>query len=81
MLLNKVRADNVVEYHVETLNQGFSIGGRCLCVIVEPYPPLSEAPRVMSLAPMGLVALRAPSIAPADFVPSGQQREDAAALI
>lgn len=53
--------------------QGFSIGGRCLCVIVEPYPPLRRPPRQMSLAPTGIVAPRAPSIAPADFVPSGQR--------
>ncbi|EKM59196.1 uncharacterized protein PHACADRAFT_191517 [Phanerochaete carnosa HHB-10118-sp] len=53
--------------------QGFSIRGRALCVIVEPYPPLHKAPRAMSLAPTGLVAPRAPSIAPADFVVSGQR--------
>lgn len=54
--------------------QGFSIGGRCLCVIVEPYPPLPKAARALSLAPTGLTGPRAPSIAPADFILSGQQR-------
>lgn len=54
--------------------QGFSIGGRCLCVIVEPYPPLPKAARALSLAPTGLAGPRAPSIAPADFILSGQQR-------
>ncbi|KAI0375569.1 hypothetical protein BV20DRAFT_1008081 [Pilatotrama ljubarskyi] len=56
---------------------GFNIHGRCLCVIVEPYPPLRSATRAPSLAPTGLVAPRAPSIAPLDFVPSGAaaQRE------
>lgn len=50
--------------------QSFSVHGRCLCVIVEPYPPIRQQ-RQMSLAPTGVVAPRAPSIAPADFVPSG----------
>ena len=56
---------------------GFTIHGRCLCVIVEPWPPLRSATRALSLAPMGVVAPRAPSIAPPDFVPSGgpAQRE------
>ncbi|KAH8105903.1 hypothetical protein BXZ70DRAFT_1004204 [Cristinia sonorae] len=51
--------------------QGFNIHGRAICVIVEPYPPL-RAPsttRDLSLAPMGVVAPRAPSIAPADYIP------------
>ncbi|KAI0921826.1 hypothetical protein AcV5_000684 [Taiwanofungus camphoratus] len=54
--------------------QGFNIHGRCLCIIVEPYPPIRSVSRAPSLAPIGLVAPsapRAPSIAPADFVPSG----------
>lgn len=52
--------------------QGFSIHGRCLCVIVEPYPPIRRnQQRQMSLNPTGIVAPRAPSIAPPDFVPSG----------
>ncbi|KAL1946877.1 hypothetical protein VTO73DRAFT_14981 [Trametes versicolor] len=50
---------------------GFNIHGRCICVIVEPWPPLRSGTRAPSLAPMGIVAPRAPSIAPADFVPSG----------
>ena len=50
---------------------GFSIHGRCLCVIVEPYPPLRSGTRAPSLAPTGIIAPRAPSIAPPDFVPSG----------
>ena len=57
---------------------GFNIHGRCLCVIVEPYPPLRSGTRAPSLAPTGLVAPgRAPSMAPPDFVPSGgaAQRE------
>ncbi|KAI0353591.1 hypothetical protein OH77DRAFT_612611 [Trametes cingulata] len=56
---------------------GFNIHGRCLCVIVEPYPPLRSGTRAPSLAPTGLVAPRAPSIAPPDFVPSSSaaQRE------
>ncbi|KAI0327111.1 hypothetical protein GY45DRAFT_1328034 [Cubamyces sp. BRFM 1775] len=50
---------------------GFTIHGRCLCVIVEPYPPLRSTTRAPSLVPTGLIAPRAPSIAPADFVPTG----------
>lgn len=50
---------------------GFNIHGRCLCVIVEPYPPIRSGTRAPSLAPTGLIAPRAPSIAPPDFVPSG----------
>ncbi|PSR90690.1 hypothetical protein PHLCEN_2v4839 [Hermanssonia centrifuga] len=56
--------------------QGFSVHGRCLCVIVEPYPPVRPQ-RDMTLVPTGLTGPRAPSIAPPDFVASGaaQQRE------
>ncbi|KAI0771557.1 hypothetical protein BD413DRAFT_57249 [Trametes elegans] len=50
---------------------GFTIHGRCLCVIVEPYPPLRSGTRAPSLVPTGLIAPRAPSIAPPDFIPSG----------
>ncbi|KAI0053000.1 hypothetical protein FA95DRAFT_1579688 [Auriscalpium vulgare] len=50
--------------------QGFSISGRCLCVVVEPWPPQRAASRAPSLAPSS-TTVRAPSIAPADFVPSG----------
>ena len=50
---------------------GFNIHGRCLCVIVEPYPPIRSSTRAPSLAPTGLIAPRAPSIAPPDFVTSG----------
>lgn len=53
--------------------QGFSIRGRALCVIVEPHPPLRRPPRALSLAPTGIVAPRAPSIAPPDFVVQGQR--------
>ncbi|RDX55547.1 hypothetical protein OH76DRAFT_1371796 [Lentinus brumalis] len=52
---------------------GFNIHGRCLCVIVEPYPPIRSGTRAPSLAPTGLIAPRAPSIAPPDFVSSGQR--------
>ena len=55
--------------------KGFSIHGRCLCVIVEPWPPIRQQ-REMSLQPMGLTGPRAPSIAPADFVPSTAARRE-----
>ncbi|THH14889.1 hypothetical protein EW146_g5503 [Bondarzewia mesenterica] len=50
--------------------QGFSIYGRCLCVIVEPWPSLKSASRAPSLAPPGISSLRPKSIAPPEFVPS-----------
>ncbi|OBZ70301.1 hypothetical protein A0H81_09957 [Grifola frondosa] len=56
---------------LELRYRGFNIHDRCLCVIVEPYPPIRPASRAPSLAPTGLIAPRAPSIAPADFIPSG----------
>lgn len=43
--------------------QDFSIYGHCLCIVVEPYPPLRSASRVPS-------ASRAPSVA--FFAPRGQ---------
>lgn len=54
--------------------QGFNIHGQCLCVIVEPYPPIRSAPKPMSLVREGLVApgARAPSIAPLDYRPPGE---------
>lgn len=59
--------------------EGFTIHGRCLCVIVEPYPPFKKnSGRAVSLQPTGLRAPRAPSIAPADYVPpsvAARQRE------
>lgn len=51
--------------------QGFQIHGHCLCVVVEPWPPIRSASRAPSLAPMVSTTIRAPSIAPPDFVPSG----------
>ncbi|KAI0081714.1 hypothetical protein K474DRAFT_1671623 [Panus rudis PR-1116 ss-1] len=52
--------------------QGFNVHDRCLCVIVEPYPPLTSARRHVSLAPgTGIIAPRAPSIAPSESAASG----------
>lgn len=47
--------------------QSFSIFGHCLCIVVEPWPPIrssTRAPSVVQTPP------RAPSIAPIGFVPS-----------
>ncbi|KZT20408.1 hypothetical protein NEOLEDRAFT_1075785 [Neolentinus lepideus HHB14362 ss-1] len=55
--------------------KGFSISGRYLCVIVEPWPPIRSASRAPSLAPLQSTGLRRPSIAPPDFVPSTGLRE------
>lgn len=52
--------------------QGFGIYGHCLCIVVEPWPPNRSATRAPSVAPLG-TTLRAPSIAPPNFVPSGEK--------
>ncbi|EGO02184.1 hypothetical protein SERLA73DRAFT_159202 [Serpula lacrymans var. lacrymans S7.3] len=54
--------------------QGFNILGHCLCIVVEPWPAIRSATRAPSIAPLslGATALRGPSIAPPDFVPSRQ---------
>ncbi|KAL6309654.1 hypothetical protein BKA93DRAFT_821379 [Sparassis latifolia] len=68
--------DSKQKLQLQLRYQGFNIQGRCLCVIVEPYPPIRAPSRAPSLTPMGLVGPRARSIAPPDFVPSGaSQRE------
>jgi hypothetical protein len=46
--------------------QGFDIAGRCLCVVVEPWPPIRSTTR----APSAALSSRSTSIAPADFVSS-----------
>jgi len=48
--------------------QGFSIYGHCLCIVVEPWPPIRSASRSPSVAP---TASRAPSISPSYFVSAG----------
>lgn len=48
--------------------QGFSIYGHCLCVVVEPWPPIRSMSRASSVVQS---LSRAPSIAPPEFVPSG----------
>ncbi|GAV98924.1 hypothetical protein F5879DRAFT_698000 [Lentinula edodes] len=51
--------------------QGFKILGSCLCIVVEPWPPLhasSRAPSILRSTP------RAPSIAPRDFVTANEAR-------
>ncbi|EPQ59471.1 hypothetical protein GLOTRDRAFT_70934 [Gloeophyllum trabeum ATCC 11539] len=55
--------------------KGFSISDRCLCVVVEPWPPIRSASRAPSVAPLQSTGLRRPSIAPPDFVPSTGLRE------
>jgi hypothetical protein len=52
--------------------KGFDIAGRCLCVIVEPWPPQRGPSRAPSQTPFSRASTRAPSIAPADFVTSAQ---------
>ena len=58
--------------------KGYNIHGKCICVIVEPYPPIRAPSRAVSLAPTGVRAPRAPSIAPPDYIPpsvAAQRRE------
>ncbi|KAF8663503.1 hypothetical protein AX16_001069 [Volvariella volvacea WC 439] len=45
--------------------RGFHIYGCCLCVVVEPWPPIRSTPRAPSIAPK----VPASVIAPPDFVP------------
>ena len=52
--------------------QGFNIFGHCLCVVVEPWPPIRAVSRAPSIAPMFSNPARAPNIAPPDFIPTGQ---------
>jgi hypothetical protein len=52
--------------------QGFNIFGNCLCIVVEPWPPIRAVSRASSIAPIFSNAARASSIAPPNFTPSGQ---------
>ncbi|KAG1755592.1 hypothetical protein EDB19DRAFT_1625886 [Suillus lakei] len=54
--------------------QGFNIFGRCLCVVVEPWPPIRFATRAPSVMPLTNEALRGSTIAPPDFVPSNNNQ-------
>lgn len=54
--------------------QGFNIFGRCLCVVVEPWPPIRSATRAPSAMPLTNEALRGSTIAPPDFVPSNNNQ-------
>lgn len=53
--------------------QGFNIFGRCLCVVVEPWPPIRAPSRAPSIAPLFSNVPRALSIAPPDFISSDQR--------
>ncbi|KAG2349007.1 hypothetical protein BDR05DRAFT_956377 [Suillus weaverae] len=54
--------------------KGFNIFGRCLCVVVEPWPPIRSATRAPSVMPLTNEALRGSTIAPPDFVPSNNNQ-------
>jgi len=54
--------------------QGFNIFGRCLCVVVEPWPPIRSATRAPSVMPLTNEVLRGSSIAPPDFVHSNSKQ-------
>jgi hypothetical protein len=56
--------ENKVKPLVQLRYEGFNIWGQCLCVIVEPWPPIRTNTRAPSVTPP---APRAPSIAPADY--------------
>jgi hypothetical protein len=51
--------------------QNFELSGRCLCLIVEPWPPLRATTRAPSRA-LSTASLRGSSIAPPSFVSSDQ---------
>jgi len=42
--------------------QGFGIYGHCLCVVVEPFPPIQSSSRAPSVALLRETSLRAPSL-------------------
>ncbi|KAH7929407.1 hypothetical protein BV22DRAFT_1102387 [Leucogyrophana mollusca] len=49
--------------------QGFNIFGHCLCVVVEPWPPMRSGTRALSAVPVTITdASRGSSIAPPEFV-------------
>ncbi|KAF5387966.1 hypothetical protein D9615_000509 [Tricholomella constricta] len=50
--------------------QGFGIYGHCLCIVVEPWPPIRSMSRVSSVNP---TRIREPSLAPPNFVPTSEQ--------
>src|ERR1700692_4282010 len=51
--------------------QGFHIFGNCLCIVVEPWPPIRAVSRAPSIAPIFSNAARAASMAPPNVVTSG----------
>ena len=58
---------------LELKYQGFNISGRCLCVVVEPWPPIKAASRTPIVAPLFSNASRAPSMARPGFTSSDQR--------
>ena len=46
--------------------QGFSIFGHCLCIVIEPWPPIRSVSKVPSVLTVNSLP-REPSIAPLDF--------------
>ncbi|KAJ3789492.1 hypothetical protein GGU10DRAFT_404175 [Lentinula aff. detonsa] len=51
--------------------QGFKILGSCLCIVVEPWPPISATSRAASVLRS---TSRAPSIAPREFITANEAR-------
>ncbi|KZV76140.1 hypothetical protein PENSPDRAFT_646678, partial [Peniophora sp. CONT] len=58
---------------VQLKYQGFNITGRCLCVVVEPWPPVRSASRAPSAAPGRAASVRA-SATPAPSRPEQRQK-------
>ncbi|KAJ3710439.1 hypothetical protein FB446DRAFT_639794 [Lentinula raphanica] len=52
--------------------QGFKILGSCLCIVIEPWPPIRAPTRAPSVLPHP--ASRASSIAPREFVAASESR-------
>lgn len=52
--------------------RGFNIFGNCLCVVVEPWPPIRAVSRAPSIAPIFSNPVKAGSTSSSDVVPSGQ---------
>lgn len=59
---------------VQLKYQGFNITGRCLCVVVEPWPPVRSASRAPSAAPSRVASVRQASMTPALSRPEQRQK-------
>jgi hypothetical protein len=57
-------ADEKPKLAVRLKYQGFTIAGRCLCIVVEPWPPMRGVTPAAARAPTPASVPRAPSVTP-----------------